>query len=150
MSGILKKIKETRDPELEVEWLSYFMMDAIIRKETLPLIYIYSFKTFNFDIIKELKDDCSIICFLSFLIILLLIVVGSSISVLIYTAYVADTIYYIIIVTIATTFLSFALCCIMSIGCYKYCYKLIYMSYRDQYFKEKNNYNKEKAVYFVV
>src|SRR5271170_3132254 len=41
-------IKCNHDKELEIEWIDNFIMNAIIKQATFPLIYIYAFKKFNF------------------------------------------------------------------------------------------------------
>jgi hypothetical protein len=141
-SFIHVKIKETKDINLEVEWISNLIMDAIIMKKIGPLIHLYAYKEYN--ITKEIKKDsqmqlkCNYNC-ISFFIFMSLLMGGipSLISVLLMACMKENIPISNIIFLVFCIFVLIILLCIML--CYTYMYlkeqKNYYMEGKKKYFK---------------
>jgi presenilin-like A22 family membrane protease len=142
MNEIAKQIKDTRDPKLEAEWMSNLVIDAIIKKDTSPLIHIYSYKEFNmrkklmknysiyFNIIK-----CIIVSFLIFVSIFFCIYLLFLTGVLIAN---------IVICTVTVT----ALLCTWGWFIYKSCNKCV--KTHDTLIEQRNLHIKKRNAYFRV
>jgi hypothetical protein len=138
MTEIYKRINTLYDKELETEWLVFFMMEAIIKMETIPLLYIYTYRKFN--MIKTFKNNSAMYNkFYKHLKNILYYVIAHSIVILIIICFVLfDNIEVtnVVIMCIIPILLILIGCCIDIFLCYRDI-KNIYKTLKQQERHEK-------------
>jgi hypothetical protein len=142
---ICKRIRFDYDKELEAEWLADFIIHAIIKQDTYPLVYINTYKKFNLDIMKEIKKSTSSkfeICYMIFIIIFGNMLLIGLISTFVYYAYSAvNNIPQFILCIIFIVCTLFSMWLSMFVICCEFNKFLI---------KNKNDYITNKNAYFAV
>jgi hypothetical protein len=157
MDDISKQIAKTHDNELEIEWQSNFVINAIINQKVSPLIRIYAFekyKKFNFDI-KKIKNEngcplyCCNICGTMWFLIILYTLFSYLISQLIYVIISPDDIGAYVVAIIGVIMIIPMFCCTMLAIYYNHCHKSL-VKYKYLYKEQKNKYLIERNAYFAV